>query len=115
MGGKPSAAASAAATKPTASGIDAASVNAMATEPVDASGESVSASGRFGMPHALVIIACIATAAILAPPDMSVRDVLLLIAGAGGIGAVTVVLAVTGGGRGGRIGRFVRAYLSSGN
>jgi hypothetical protein len=68
------------------------------------------------MPHALVIIACIATAAILAPPHLSVKDILLLVAGAGSIGA-TVVLAVAAGGRNanGRIGRFMQAYFISGS
>lgn len=115
MGGMPSAAASAAVAKPTASGIDVASANAMVTEPVPVLSGSTSTSGRFGMPHALVIIACIATAAILAPPDLGVHDILILIAGAGGIGAGIVVAAGTGGRRAGRFGRLVRAYFSSGN
>jgi hypothetical protein len=98
MGGKPSAAALAVATEPASSGAD-----------------SV-ASVRFGMPHALVIIACIVTAAILAPGDMGVDDILLLVSGAGGIGAAIVVVVVNGGGRrAGRIGRLVRAYFSAGN
>lgn len=102
MGGKPSAA---------VSGAD-----AMVTEQVPVLNESIStSSGRFAMPHALVIIACIATAAILAPPSMGVYDVLLLIAGAGGIGAGIVVMTGTGGRRAGRIGRLVRAYFTSGN
>ncbi|MFC9056706.1 hypothetical protein ACFTXB_01445 [Streptomyces sp. NPDC057074] len=69
---------------------------------------------RFGMPHALVIIAFIVTAAFLAPDGMSVEQVLLLLGGAGGIGAAVVALA-TSGGRGGRIARLLRAYLHAGN
>ncbi|MFJ1549984.1 hypothetical protein [Streptomyces sp. NPDC088246] len=72
-------------------------------------------SGRFAMPHALVIIASIVTAAFLAPDAMTVQDVLLLLGGAGGIGAGVVLLAVTGGRSGGRVGRLVRAYFSSGH
>ncbi|MEU1691217.1 hypothetical protein ABZ590_06490 [Streptomyces hirsutus] len=99
MGGKPSAAALAVATEPASSGIDTSAV-----------------SVGFGMPHALVIIVCIVTAAILAPVDMGVGDVLLLVSGAGGIGAGIVVVVVNGGGRrAGRIGRLVRAYFSAGN
>lgn len=107
MGGKPS--------KPTASGIDAISVNTVATEPVSPVREA-SPSARFGMAHAFMISVCIATAAILAPPDLEIPDVLLLLAGAGGIGAALVLMAGGAGGRGaGRIGRFVRAYFTSGN
>ncbi|MGW7513760.1 hypothetical protein ACWGJ0_39380 [Streptomyces massasporeus] len=99
MGGKPSAAALAVATEPAPSGAD---TNA--------------ASVCFGMPHALVIIACITTAAILAPAGMGVDDVLLLVSGAGGIGAAIVVVVVNGGvRRAGRIGRLVRAYFSAGS
>ncbi|MEU4800543.1 hypothetical protein [Streptomyces sp. NPDC023327] len=95
MGGKPSAAALAVATESASSGADTTAVNV-----------------RFGMPHALVIIACIVTAGILAPADMGVGDVLLLLSGAGGIGAAIVH---GGGRRAGRIGRLVRAYFSAGN
>ncbi|GAA2426825.1 hypothetical protein [Streptomyces coeruleofuscus] len=76
---------------------------------------STTTSGRFGMPHALVIIAVIVTAAFLAPGGMSVEDVLLLLAGAGGIGVAVVALVVSGGRGGGRLGRLVRAYFSAGN
>lgn len=76
---------------------------------------TVTMSGRFAMPHALVITASIVTAAFLAPDTMTVQDVLLLLAGAGGIGAGVVLLVVTGGRNGSRIGRFVRAYFSSGH
>ncbi|MER6076581.1 hypothetical protein ABT288_45975 [Streptomyces sp. NPDC001093] len=85
------------------------------TEPTSSAGEATSTSGRFGMPHALVIIACIVTAAILAELGMDVRNVLALLAGAAGIGAAVVVAVGTGGRRAGRIGRLVRAYLSAGN
>jgi hypothetical protein len=116
MGGKPSTAARVAVAKPATSGIDVVSANVMVTEPVPVLSESTSTSaGCFAMPHALVIIACIATAAILAPPDMGVHDVLFLIAGAGGIGAGVVVMAGAGGRGAGRIGRLVRAYFTSGN
>ncbi|MFC8818995.1 hypothetical protein PS783_37970 (plasmid) [Streptomyces enissocaesilis] len=71
-------------------------------------------NGRLGMPHALVIIAIIITAAVLAPDGMSVQDVLLLLAGAGSIGVVVVALAANGG-RGGRIGRLIRAYFYAGH
>ncbi|MDQ0578313.1 hypothetical protein [Streptomyces rishiriensis] len=98
MGGKPSVAALAVATESASSGAD-----------------TSAASVRFGMPHALVIIACIVTAAILAPADMGVDDVLLLLSGAGSIGAAIVVVVVNGGRRAGRIGRLVRAYFSAGN
>lgn len=81
MGSKPSTAASTAATMPTTSGVDVISVNATATESLSVR-ETTSTNGQFGVPHALVIIACIATAAILAPSGMSIRDVLFLIAGA---------------------------------
>lgn len=83
-----------------------------ATHPVPHSSGTATAHGRFAMPHAFVIATCIVTAAILAPREMTVGDVLLLIAGAGGIGTA-LVIAVVSGSR--RVGRFVRAYLSSGN
>ncbi|WP_445283711.1 hypothetical protein [Streptomyces sp. DSM 118148] len=98
MGAKPFTAAGTAAVKPVSSGAD-----------------TTAASSRFGMPQALVITACIITAAILAKLGMNVQDVLLLIAGAGGIGAAVVVAAVSGGSRAGRIARLMRAYLSAGN
>lgn len=115
MGTKPSTAASKTAAKPKASGTDAISVNAMATETVPSVRETTSTSSRFGMPHALVIIACIATAAILAPPDLGVRDILLLLGGAGAIGAGVVMTVMTGGrSTGGRIRRFMHAYFTAG-
>jgi hypothetical protein len=47
-----------------------------------ASGDGASATGvRFGIPHAFMISVCIATAALLAPPDLQIPDVLLLLAG----------------------------------
>jgi hypothetical protein len=113
MGRKPSAAASTAATTPTTSGIDVISVNATATESPSVR-EATAENAQFGVWHALVIIACIATAAILAPPDMTIRDVLFLLAGAGGIGAAVVVTVMTGGrGARDRISRFMSAYLTS--
>ncbi|WUW26975.1 hypothetical protein OG521_39690 (plasmid) [Streptomyces sp. NBC_01463] len=74
---------------------------------------TVTMSGRFAMPHALVIIVSIVTGAFLAPDTMSVQDVLLLLAGTGGIGAGVVLVVVTGGRRGSRIARSVRAYFGS--
>lgn len=74
---------------------------------------TVTTSGRFAMPHALVIIASIITGASLAPDAMSVQDVLLLLAGTGGIGAGVVLVVVTGGRSGSRIGRLVRVYFNS--
>lgn len=85
-----------------------------AIESASADTTTVTMSGRFAMPHALVIIASIVTAAFTAPEPKTVQDVLLLLGGSGGIGAVTVLLVMTGGRSGGRIGRFVRAYFSSG-
>ncbi|MFF4666986.1 hypothetical protein [Streptomyces sp. NPDC001282] len=76
---------------------------------------TITTSGRFATPHALVIIASIATAAFLAPDAMTVQDILLLLAGAGGIGAGVVLVVVTGGRNGSRISRLVRAYFSSDN
>lgn len=116
MGSKPSTAARTAAAMPKASGNDVVSANAMVTDPVPVLSGSTSTSSRFGMPHALVIIACIATAAILAPPAMGVSDVLMLIAGAGAIGAgVVVTVVATGRSTGGRIGRAMRAFFTSGS
>ncbi|MFF8513376.1 hypothetical protein ACF064_35535 [Streptomyces sp. NPDC015492] len=113
MGAKPSAA-STATTKTTAIGRDVTSPSG--TGPTAGEEEFTPTNSRFAMPHALVIIACIATAAILATLGMTVQDVLLLISGAGAIGAGIVVLVVTGGRRGGsRVGRFMRAYLSTGS
>ncbi|MFI7352178.1 hypothetical protein ACIBSR_38730 [Streptomyces sp. NPDC049936] len=84
------------------------------TRQSDALPSDTTPANRFGMPHALVIIAFIVTAAFLAPDDMSVEQVLLLLGGAGGIGAAVVALA-TSGGRGGRLTRLLRAYLHAGN
>ncbi|MFB7739510.1 hypothetical protein ACFC08_35220 [Streptomyces sp. NPDC056112] len=86
-----------------------------AVAPVVSGSHITSAGGRFGMPHAFVIVACIVTAAILVQLGMSVGDALLLLAGAGGVGGAVVALAVTGDQSGGRIGRLVRAYLNAGN
>ncbi|MEU6709750.1 hypothetical protein ACISU4_01165 [Streptomyces wuyuanensis] len=115
MGRKPSAAASAVATTSALPGIDTTTANVAATAPMPVESETTSESSRFGMPHAVVIIACIGTAAFLAPSDMNVQDVLLLLAGAGAIGAAVVVMVMTGGRRAGRISRMVRAYFSAAN
>lgn len=79
------------------------------------SDHSASGCGRFAMPHALVLTAFIVTAAFLAPDARDVQDVLLLLAGAGGIGSAVVTLAVAPFGMGGRLGRLVRAYFSAGS
>lgn len=117
MGNKPSIAANAAASRPAVSGTYAISVDATAVEPTIPSHENTPISTRFGMPHALVVSVCIATAAILAPPAMSISDILLLIAGAGGIGAVLGIAANNGRRRTERrITRAARAFFSnSGN
>lgn len=70
---------------------------------------------RFGAPHAFVIIGFVVTAAVLAELGMAVKDVLLLLGGAGSLGATVVLIVVTGGRSGGRFGRFLRAYLNAGN
>ncbi|MFF7852555.1 hypothetical protein ACFZDF_33950 [Streptomyces sp. NPDC007910] len=109
MGSKPSVAARAATTEPTTAGSDttlAATRNEL----------SSSTTARFGMPHALVIVACIATAAILTKLGMTAQDALFLIAGAGGIGATIIIVAMAGGRRNSsRISRFLSAYFTSGN
>ena len=70
---------------------------------------------RFGVPHAFVIVAFVVTAAVLAELGMAVKTVLMLIGGAGTMGATMVLVVVSGGRSGGRFGRFLRAYLSTGN
>ncbi|MFB7864794.1 hypothetical protein [Streptomyces sp. NPDC056069] len=59
--------------------------------------------------HAAVIIAFLATAALLAVLHMPVADVLWLIGGAGGIGSSVVLLTVSG--SVGRLGAALRALL----
>ncbi|WP_328564868.1 hypothetical protein [Streptomyces coelicoflavus] len=117
MVNKPSATANAVASRPAVSGTYAISVDATAVEPMAPGHENPSTSSRFGMPHALVVSVCIATAAILAPPAMTIGDILLLIAGAGGIGAVLGIAANSGRRRTERrITRAARAFFSnSGN
>ncbi|MFF7580518.1 hypothetical protein ACFZBE_37000 [Streptomyces sp. NPDC008061] len=99
MGVKPSTPASAVVTESASSGSDTAHP----------------ANGRFGMPHAFVIIMCVATAAVLTERGMAIGDALFLLAGASSIGAAVVVLVVTDGRRAGRVSRLVRAYFTSGN
>ncbi|GGV57137.1 hypothetical protein [Streptomyces spectabilis] len=113
MGSEPFTAARAAANEPTVPGTYAIAVNATA-EPTPPAHETTATSSRFGLPHALVVCVCIATAALLAPPDMGIDDILLLIAGAGSIGAI---LGLAAGGRrhAGRISRAARAYFGQGN
>jgi hypothetical protein len=65
------------------------------TTPMAPSAEILlSASPRFGMPHALVIIGFITAASVLGALGMNVQDILLLLGGAGGV-SVTVVLAAS--------------------
>ncbi|MFE1996393.1 hypothetical protein [Streptomyces parvulus] len=90
-------------------------ITAASTAAEAVSSDNTITSVRFGMPHALVIIAVIVTAAFLAPDGMSVQDVLLLLAGAGTIGAAILVLVLSGSRGGSRIGRLVRAYFSAGH
>lgn len=92
-----------------------AAVRAAAPAPASHSSDPTSAHGRFALSHALVVITCIVTAAILAPREMTVGDVLVLIASSGGIGVGMVLVVMTGSRRVGRVGRLVRAYLTSGN
>ncbi|MFD7342205.1 hypothetical protein ACFV98_40550 [Streptomyces violascens] len=109
MGDMPAAAAIAVATTP------ASSINAITRSAAEApSTPDTPAHARFGMPHALVIIACIVTAAVLTQVGMSVANALELLAGAGGIGAMIVLLVVTGGGRARRrLDRLAQAYRAS--
>ncbi|MFJ9127848.1 hypothetical protein ACIRJS_27485 [Streptomyces sp. NPDC102340] len=93
----------------------AATASAVHSEPASSGSNSDTASIRLGMPHTIVITVCIVTAAILAPADIGVRDILLLLSGSGGIGAAVVVIVVNGALRTGRIGRLVRAYFSVGH
>lgn len=110
MGNKPSGAANTTATPSTVFAVP--SRSAMAVDPAP----TAPVGNRFGMPHALVISMCIATAAFLAPPGMSIRDILLLIGGAGGIGAVTIVATMPGVRRiRDRAKRFMLAYRASKN
>ncbi|CAM5266767.1 hypothetical protein SHIRM173S_06317 [Streptomyces hirsutus] len=96
MGNKPSAAADAVA-GPAVSGTYAISRGRHARRADRAPNhENPATISRFGMPHALVVSVCIATAAILAPPAMAVGDILLLIASAGGIGATIGIAANSG-------------------
>lgn len=78
-------------------------------------GSDLTPGVRFGVPHAFVIVAFVVTAAVLAELGMAIKNVLLLIGGAGTMGATVVLVVVTGGSSGGRLGRLVRAYLSTGN
>ncbi|MEW2530661.1 hypothetical protein [Streptomyces sp. NPDC047071] len=114
MGSEPSTAARAAATEPTVSGTYAIAVNATAEPTPPAHEPTTAVSSRFSLPHALVVCVCIATAALLAPPHMNIDDILLLIAGAGTIGA-TLGLAAGGRRHAGRIRRAARAYFGQGN
>ncbi|MEU7206093.1 hypothetical protein [Streptomyces sp. NPDC045470] len=79
---------------------------------------SAPAAPRFGMAHALVIVAFLAAAVILhLAASMTVRDVTLLLAAAGGVGVAVLLAANTRGGRrGGRrlLQRLLNAILAPG-
>lgn len=109
MGDRPTAAAIAVATSPNASGIDAISRNA-----AQALLTRDTPTVRFGMPHALVIIACITAAAVLTLTGMSAAKALELLAGAGAIGATILIAVHSGGSRARtRLDRLRRAYRAS--
>ncbi|MER7870570.1 hypothetical protein GTY64_31500 [Streptomyces sp. SID8376] len=89
---------------------------AAAHETSSHTGDVTPAHGRFALPHALVIITCIITAAVIAPRAVTVGDVLILVGGSGLIGAVIVLAVMTSTRRSvGRFGRLVRAYFTSGS
>lgn len=77
-------------------------------------GKTEHAFPHFGIPHAAVIIAFVVTAAVLAALGLAVADILLLLGGAGGIGAGVVVSVVVPSRRAShRMARMIRAYLDS--
>ncbi|MFJ2008526.1 hypothetical protein [Streptomyces chartreusis] len=79
----------------------------------EASASSSPAPVRFGMPQALVIVAFLAAAVILSLfANMPVRDVVILLGAAGGVGVGVVLAAnVKGGKRGG--GRLLKRLLDA--
>ncbi|WP_031525323.1 hypothetical protein [Streptomyces sp. NRRL F-5123] len=68
---------------------------------------------RFGMAHAVVLVACVVTAAVLAETGMPVKEVLVLLGGSISVGVGALVAVVTLGRAGGRIDRFKDAYRNS--
>lgn len=84
-----------------------------ASEPEPSGSDLTVPHARFGMPHALVLIVCVVTAAVLVGTGTSVGQALALVGGAVCVGAVALVLIVTGGREGGRFDRFMDAYKSS--
>ncbi|MFF7242102.1 hypothetical protein [Streptomyces collinus] len=68
---------------------------------------------RFGIAHALVLVVCVVTAAVLAEMGMPVKEVFLLLSGSISVGAVAVTAVVAGGRVGSRIDRFRDAYRNS--
>ncbi|MGY0071706.1 hypothetical protein ACWZEH_34160 (plasmid) [Streptomyces sp. QTS137] len=67
----------------------------------------------FGMSHAAVIIAFVVTAAVLALNGQQVRDILLLLCGAGAIGTAAVAGIVLPTRPGRRLARLIQAYRAS--
>ncbi|MFI0724244.1 hypothetical protein [Streptomyces sp. NPDC021224] len=69
------------------------------------------------MPHALVLIACVVTAAVLAEMGMPVKDVIFLLGSSISVGDGALAAVVTAGRIGGRVGgridRFKDAYRNS--
>ncbi|MFD5575205.1 MULTISPECIES: hypothetical protein [Streptomyces] len=84
------------------------------TSPQIPEGKPENGFPHFGISHAAVIIAFVVTAAVLAGLGLAVSDILLLLGGAGGIGAGVVVSVVVPSRRASnRMARMVRAYLDS--
>ncbi|MEU7222271.1 hypothetical protein [Streptomyces chrestomyceticus] len=79
----------------------------------DEASASATAAPRFGMAHAVVIVAFLAAAVILhLAARMTVRDVAVLLAAAGSIGVAVLLAANTRSGqRGGR--RLLRRLLNA--
>lgn len=68
---------------------------------------------RFGMAHALVLIACVVTAAVLAGTGMPAKEVIFLLGSSISVGVGALVAVVTLSRTGGRIDRFKDAYRNS--
>ncbi|MFF7603301.1 hypothetical protein [Streptomyces mirabilis] len=67
----------------------------------------------FGMAHAAVIIAFVITAAVLALNGQQVRDILVLLCGAGAIGTAALAGVVLPTRAGRRLARLVQAYRAT--
>ncbi|MFF3275968.1 hypothetical protein ACFYWU_34275 [Streptomyces chrestomyceticus] len=84
---------------------------------LDEASPSAPAAPRFGMAHAVVIVAFLAAAVILhLAARMTVRDVTFLLAAAGSIGVAVLLAAnIRGERRGGRLlHRLLSAFLAPG-